>query len=328
MWIVEMADKMRWKRTAQILVVGAVLFFLGLNIYRGWRDTSRFQWNVRHWLLVASFALALAFWFATGIGWNLLVRYLGGSLTLRKGMRVYFLSNLGWYVPGKVWYAVGRAYLARQEGASVEVISTSVVMEIVLSLTSSAWMAALALPLLFPILGAKVLYVGIAVLILGLAALHPALMTRTLTFVERVLPGPRRAMTPPLRYATMLGLLVGYLFIWGFVGAAFFVLLNAVYPLPIAWLPTVAAIYAASWIAGFLTPSPSGFGVREGAMIFLLGKYLPVPAVTAAAILFRLWLVLAEVLWAAVAIRRNSGELGGTRGNLVMSGAKGQEKMD
>ena len=52
----------------------------------------------------------------------------------------------------------------------------------------------------------------------------------------------------------MMGLLAGYFFIWGFVGTSFFILLNAVYPLPLAWLPTVAAIYALSWMAGFLAP--------------------------------------------------------------------------
>ena len=295
---------MQWRRAVKVLLVGAVLFFLGLNIYRGWRDASRFQWSVRPWSLVGSFALALAFWFMTGLGWNLMVRCLGGSLALRRGMKVYFLSNLGWYVPGKVWYAVGRAYLGQREGVSVGVISTSVLMEMVLSLTSSALMATLALPLLSPLLGAKGLYLGIAVLVLGLAILHPALMQPALTLLERLLPGPERAINPPLSYLVMMGLLAGYLFIWGFVGAAFFVLLNAVYPLPLAWLPTVIAIYAVSWIAGFLAPfAPSGLGVREGAMILLLGQYLPVPAVTAAAILFRIWLVLAEVLWVAVATR-------------------------
>jgi hypothetical protein len=294
---------MYWKRAVKVLLVGAVLLFLGLNIYHGWRDASRFQWNVPPWPLVVSFTLVLAFWFMTGLGWNLTVRFLGSSLALRKGMKVYFLSNLGWYVPGKVWYAVGRAYLGQREGVSVGAISTSVLMEIILSLTSSALMATLALPLLHPLLGAKALYLGIAVLALGLAVLHPALMKPSLALLERLLPGPKRTIEPPLRYSAMMGLLAGYLFIWGFVGTAFFILLNAVYPLPLAWLPTVAAIYAVSWMAGFLTPAPSGLGVREGAMIFLLGQYLPVPAATATAILFRLWLILAEVLWAAVATR-------------------------
>ncbi|MBC8264656.1 MAG: flippase-like domain-containing protein [Anaerolineales bacterium] len=303
---------MRWKRAAKILLVGAVLFFLGLNIYRGWRDASRFQWDIRPWPLIVSFTLALAFWLVTGLAWNLLVRYLAGSLTLRKGMKVYFLSNLGWYVPGKVWYAVGRAYLGQREGGSVEVISTSVLMEMVLSLTSSALMATLALPLLSPLLGTKSLYLGIAVLIFGLAALHPAPMKILLTLLERLLPGPtgtelcrsKREIHPPLRYSVMIGFLVGYLVIWSVVGSAFFVLLNAIHPLPLTWLPTVASIYAISWMAGFLAPfAPSGLGVREGAMILLLGQYLPVPAVTAAAILFRLWLILAELLWAAVATR-------------------------
>jgi len=295
---------MHWRRAVKVLLGGLVLFFLGLSIYRGWHDASPFQWNARPWPLVVSFTLALAFWLMTGGEWNIIVRYLGGTLALRKGLKIYFLSNLGWYLPGKVWYAVGRAYLGQQEGVSVGVISTSVLMEMALSLTSSALMATLALPLVSPLLGAKSLYLGVAVLVLGLAVLHPALMKPALTLLERLLPGPKRTMNPPLRYLVMMGLLVGYLFIWGFVGAAFFILLNAIYPLSLAWLPTVAAIYAVSWMAGFLAPfAPSGLGVREGAMILLLGRYLPVPAVTAAAILFRLWLILAEVLWVAVATR-------------------------
>lgn len=295
---------MRWRRAIQVLLVGAVLFFLGLSVYRGWRDASRFQWNVRPWPLVVSFTLALAFWFMTGGGWNLMVRYLGGTLALRKGMKVYFLSNLWWYLPGKVWYAVGRTYLGQQQGVSVGVISTSVLMEMALTLTSSALMATLALPLVSPLLGAKSLYLGVAVLVLGLAVLHPALMKPALALLEHLLPGPKQAINHPLRYSVMMSLLVGYLFIWGFVGAAFFVLLNAIYPLPLTWLPTVVAIYAISWIAGFLTPfAPSGLGVREGTMILLLGQYLPVPAVTSAAILFRIWLILAEVIWAVVATR-------------------------
>lgn len=310
---------MRWKRAIQVLLVGVVLFFLGLNIYHGWRDASRFQWHVRPWPLVASFILALAFWFMTGLGWNLMVRCLGGSLALRKGMKVYFISNLGWYLPGKVWYAVGRAYLGQREGISVGVISTSVLMEMVLSLTSSALVATLALPLLSPLLGAKGLYLGIAVLAFGLAIIHPALLKPSLALLERLLAGLKRVVHPlpgyssvttpqaergeQLRYSAMMGLLAGYLLIWGFVGTAFFLLLNSVYSLPLAWLPIVVAIYAASWIAGFLTPAPSGLGVREGAMILLLGQYLPVPAVTAAAILFRVWLIVAEVIWAAVATR-------------------------
>jgi uncharacterized membrane protein YbhN (UPF0104 family) len=348
---------MCWKRAAQVLLVGVVLCFLGLNIYHGWRDASRFQWDVRPWPLVASFTLALAFWPMTGLGWNLMVRYLGGNLALRQGMKIYFLSNLGWYVPGKVWHVVGRAYLGQKEGVSVGVISTSVLVETVLSLISSALMAVLALPLLSPLLGAKGLYLGIAAVVVGLAVLHPALMRPVLALLERFLPGPRRTTNPPLgysvmtrsltpdrqirrpgkpnsalrardpeseagsgspgpdlaiqaeqgeelRYSVMLGFLAGYLIIWSFVGTAFFVLLNAVHPLSLAWLPTVIAIYAISWMAGFLAPfAPSGLGVREGAMILLLGQVLPVPAVTVTAILFRLWLILAEVLWAAVATR-------------------------
>ena len=288
----------RWKRALEALVVGAALLFLGLSLYRGWGEAGRCLRGARPWPLALSFALTLLHLLLGALGWRMAVRHLGGTLDLRRGMRVYFLSNLGRYLPGTFWYAAGRAYLGQQEDVPTALIATSLAMEVALILVSGALLSALALPSLLP--GRGGLYLLAAVATLGLAALHPRPMNFLLGLLARLLH--RQGVGFVAGYP--LGLLALYLLIWAVAGAAFFLLLGSIYPVPLAWLPTVAAIYAASWIVGFLTPfAPGGLGVREGALALLLGRYVPLPVATAAALLSRLWLTLGEAVWVAVAAR-------------------------
>ncbi|MDY6766354.1 MAG: hypothetical protein SVW77_03220 [Candidatus Nanohaloarchaea archaeon] len=45
---------------------------------------------------------------------------------------------------------------------------------------------------------------------------------------------------------------------------------------------------------------PGGLGVREGAMVFLLAKLVPFPVAAAAAVIARVFYLLAEVAMAAL----------------------------
>lgn len=289
----------RWRRAVEALVVGAALFFLGLSLYRGWEEAGRCLQGARPWPLALSFALTLVHLLLGALGWRMAVRHLGGALDLRRGMRVYFLSNLGRYLPGSLWYAAGRAYLGRREDVPPALVATSLALEVALILVSGALLSALALPSFLAGWGG--LYLLAAMVASGLAALHPRPMNFLLGLLARLLHRPEGVGSVA---GYPVGLLAVYFLVWAVAGAAFFLLLDSVYPVPFARLPTVAAVYAASWIVGFLTPfAPGGLGVREGALALLLGRYVPLPVATAAALLSRLWLTLGEAVWVAVAAR-------------------------
>jgi len=292
----------RVQKTIKIVATGTILFFLGLSLRRDWRGVSDYIWNAQSWLLSLSFIFMLAQWFMIALEWKVIVRSLGGELGLRKGMRIYFLSNLGRYIPGSVWYVLGRAYLGEREEVSAAVVSTSIVMENALATVSGMLLSALASPLFLSQYGRGSLYAGMAVGALGLIFLHPSLMSWLLSLLARLL---RRSsgVTPVGGYLATLGLLLGYIFIWAFRGIAFFMLLYSLCPIPLAWLPTIGGILAASYIVGFLVPfAPGGLGVREGVIVLLLGQYVPLPAAAAAAILLRIWSTLSELIWAGVSM--------------------------
>ena len=292
----------RVQKTIKIVATGTILFFLGLSLRRDWRGVSDYIWNAQPWLLSLSFIFMLAQWFMTALEWKVIVRSLGGELGLRKGMRIYFLSNLGRYIPGSVWYVLGRAYLGEREEVSAAVVSTSIVMENALATVSGTFLSALASPLFLSQYGRGSLYAGMAIVALGLIFLHPSLMSWLLNLLARLLRSSS-GVTPVGGYLATLGLLLGYTFIWAFRGIAFFMLLYSLCPIPLAWLPTIGGILAASYIVGFLVPfAPGGLGVREGVIVLLLGQYVPLPAAAAAAILLRIWSTLSELIWAGVSM--------------------------
>ena len=71
-------------------------------------------------VLLASWALVLAGIYATFRSWRAVLADLGGGLPQAPAMRVFYLGQLGKYLPGTVWPAVtqmrlGRDYRVRRE---------------------------------------------------------------------------------------------------------------------------------------------------------------------------------------------------------------------
>jgi hypothetical protein len=86
-------------------------------------------------------------------------------------------------------------------------------------------------------------------------------------------------------------------------GAAFFFLIRTIFPISFQALPGVIGVYNGAWAVGFLSVfAPSGLGVREGAMTFLLKYYVPVPLAVIYSILARLWITIFEVVMSLIGL--------------------------
>src|SRR5438067_12491429 len=82
-----------------------------------WQDFA--QWRPQPWLLIASLFLLLAFYLTQCFLWRHITTNLGTMKpSLRSAFRIYFISSLGRYIPGKLWQIAGMAMLAQQAGVS------------------------------------------------------------------------------------------------------------------------------------------------------------------------------------------------------------------
>ena len=82
---------------------------------------------------------------------------------------------------------------------------------------------------------------------------------------------------------------------WLLVGGALFCVIRTVYVLDLKAIPLAGGIFALAWMLGALAIfAPSGIGVREGVLAYLLGFHVPIYIASLVAILARVLFLVAE----------------------------------
>ncbi|MGE3270439.1 MAG: lysylphosphatidylglycerol synthase domain-containing protein [Chloroflexota bacterium] len=273
-------------------------------LWLAWRDASLADLpaDLAFGPLGVSIALRLAATLLTVSVWLGLYRGLGGAVGTVDGFRIYLLTNLGKYLPGKVMHAAGRVAMLRERGQPASIGVTSIALELVISLLAAAIVSVVSIPLLLQNqgLGGYATIMGwLAALAvpLGLISLHPSMIGLVLRLAARVMPSASRPHSRQLpSYPRILLLLGMYTVVWVLGSFALFAAARSVYPLDAAWLPAMGGIAALSYVAGVAVPfAPAGLGAREGLMTLLLSTMMPAPAAAVAAVLYRLVSVLAEL---------------------------------
>ena len=305
-----------WRRAAAFLFVAAAFFFLGLLVVENVGELRNHEWDVRPGLLALSVALNI-----TGLAWGVFVwrsvlRRMGSEVRYLSVARVWFLSGLGRYIPGKIWQFVGAAHLGGGVGIPASTTVTALAVHTGFFILGAVFLAAYLVPASL----AGIVGPGIAALRwlapLLLAFAHPAVIRFAARLVSRVAP----AATGLVWRAGWLDGIVLTLYSavgWLLSGIGFHLFVISLTPLPAGALPGMIGINALSFVAGYLVViAPAGLGAKEIALAALLPASAPAPVAALLAAAARLWSIASEVLPAvvfAVADRCGSGR-GGTAG--------------
>ncbi|MEJ2217091.1 MAG: lysylphosphatidylglycerol synthase domain-containing protein [Gemmatimonadota bacterium] len=297
-----------WRRLAATLLVGAAATFLGLTIARNWSELGRYQWQFRPARLVLSVpALALVFVWGVAVWAGVLRRFQTERVPVPRLARIWFLSSLTRYIPGKIWQFVSAAQLARGAGLSGTVLLTSLVVYMGFNLLSAAVVAAVTLPLgtygFGPVAVALVDGFAIASVLL----VHPRVLNTLLRLMPRVLH--RETLVWNGRWLDGLLLLLLSVVSWILYGAAFTLLVTSILEVPWALLLPLAGVVALSFLAGyFVFVAPAGLGAREAVMTLLLAPYASAGVAAVLSVVARLWTVAGELLGAAVVLALRAGK--------------------
>ena len=251
--------------------------------------------------LAAALAAVLAGIYATFLCWRAVLADLGGRLPVLAGARVFFLGQLGKYLPGSVWPVMAQMELGRDYGVPERASGAAVgVFLLVVVGTGLAVAAATA-----PLLGLEALHAYwwlLAVLPVALVAIVPAVLNRLIGVALRLARRP--PLPAPLSTGGVLRAAGWALVSWLAYGTQLWVLAGQ-FGSPAGPPPLLRATgaFAAAWCAGFLlVVAPAGAGVREAALVLLLGGVLTRPEATVAAVASRLLFVLGDLGWGAAAL--------------------------
>ena len=279
----------------QVVFAAAVVWFFGRTIAGQWTELAslRATTHPSWWRIAASGVVVFASYGVLVETWRRTVVAWGERLPWASAARIWFVSNLGKYVPGKIWQIGAMGALAQRAGVSgVAAIGSSLVVNLVnvaagFMVVALAGSARLAGPGLLP---------GIVLCLLGLLAL-PWLLPRLMRFASRLtgreMPRPR---IPPVAIGVAI---VGCTVAWALYGIAFRELAVALFG-PRAGSPAAyTAVFTLSYLVGYLTfLAPGGVGARELSLLALLSAAgLEVGAqATLLVIVSRLWLTVLEAV--------------------------------
>jgi hypothetical protein len=275
----------------------AIVGFAARSLVRNW-DQLRAQplgWSIEPGWLILS---AVVVWLMYGLliaAWRIMLTGWGRGLDFWSAARIWTVSSLGKYLPGKVWAVAGMAVMAQRAGVGAGPATGSAVILQVLAIGTGAAVAALtgwsALRAAYP--GAEG---GLAILLL-VSVLSVALLLRpdsVRRIVRIALPEATVSLTPPVG-AVAFGIAANAI-AWLGYGLALWLLARGLLPEAGLGLLPAIAVFTASYLAGFLALfAPGGIGVREGVFILMLQGPIGIGAATALALASRLLLTVTEL---------------------------------
>jgi glycosyltransferase 2 family protein len=245
------------------------------------------------WILGAS-AIVVATYLLLIETWRRVVVATGERLHFSSAARIWFVSNLGKYVPGKIWSIAAMTMMARDSGVSPAAAAGSSILVQIVAIASGIGVALVtgAQALDRPLLALAIA----AIILVSLGA-----MPRLVPVAARLISSATgRTLTPvPISASTIWGCVAASVISWLAYGAAFQLFVRGTLGNAAGATTSYIAVYAASYIIGFLALfAPGGAVVREGAIVtgmLRLGLSGQADAL-AVAVASRLWLTVTELL--------------------------------
>ncbi|HEX3814853.1 MAG TPA: lysylphosphatidylglycerol synthase transmembrane domain-containing protein [Mycobacteriales bacterium] len=284
------------------LRVGFVLVAVALLVYAvasKWGDVRDALSRMGPLPVIGSLALAIIGLFFTCMCWRALMSELGSPLPMVASIRVFFLSQVGKYLPGSVWPFVAQMEMTRDLGIPRERSGTAGLLFLGLNPLTGIIVGAVTLPFVSPHT-LREYWWSLLIVPIGLAILHPKVLNPLLRRAFKILKRP--ALERPLR-AYGLAKAAGWLIVtWVFYGLSILVMAA---PLGVHGgkaLPASIGAYALAWSAGFIfIIAPAGLGVRDAALVLTLSTVMSTPSATAVAAVSRVVQTLGDGGWAMVA---------------------------
>ncbi len=259
---------------ARLLKILRIAYLAGLAVLIGW--VARTEWDevltllggARPWLIVASLASSFVLIFIGAWFWTVSLHIQGHGLEtprlFTKTTVAASRSLLARYVPGSVWFAVGRVALLRNAGLPVGPLSATAILEMATSLTVVLMSGLAVLGLSGGIPGGAVWMVFVAVALI--VATAPGGGGRVMAWLAA-----RRGIEFALDWRGYLRLIGINLVFWGWSAVTFLLYLRAFPAADEFRTALVVGGFLLTWGIGFLAPfAPQGIGVFELTMATVL----------------------------------------------------------
>jgi len=229
--------------------------------------------------------------------WKFLIFSLGEKINTLSALRVWFISNLGRYVPGKILQFAGLVFFAGREGVNKSKAFQSVLYS---QITANGLGIFMGLTLLTLKSGSNrfpnefhlsLIIAAVFIIVLW----FPSLFLRSSNyFLEKM---KKQKFEQTLTRKNYLVYILLQLINWFVMSFSFILLINSYTTLSVTKHPEVLFILPISWTLGLIAIfAPGGLGVREGSMSYWLSHFIPIEFALIIPWIYRILITLSEII--------------------------------
>ncbi|HEY2043884.1 MAG TPA: lysylphosphatidylglycerol synthase domain-containing protein [Jatrophihabitans sp.] len=281
----------------RVAFVVAVLAFGIWYVAARWHRIETALSELSWWSVAASLLAGGAGMFLSMLGWRSILADLGVRMPIRSAAWVFFVGQLGKYLPGSVWSFLAQAELAKGQEASRKASLVGSVLGAGVSVASGTAIAIVLLP--FGSKDALERYWWVVLIVPFLVlALHPRVVTVVVNRALRLIRKQPLEQAPS--YRGLLRSTGWYSLGWLLLGLHAWLLVIGLGGTGARALPIAIGGFTLAFCLGILfIPAPAGAGIRDVALVVALSPVLGESSALALALLSRVAFVLLDFAMAA-----------------------------
>ncbi|WP_051640130.1 lysylphosphatidylglycerol synthase transmembrane domain-containing protein [Cellulomonas sp. URHE0023] len=286
----------RWLKTAgAVLVVGFVAVFVAGQ----WSEIVDAVRRLDAASLAGSLGFVLVGLAAAALSWRAVLAGMGSPLPVSAAARVYFLSQLGKYIPGSIWPVLAQTELSTEYGVPRARAASAALTQLVVGLVVGIVVAGSTLSVASAD-AVRAYWWLLFVAVAGIVMLVPPVFNRVVALARRVL---RRPGSDEISGRTLVRSSAWAVLMWVAFGAHLWLLAagSGVSSAKLGLLTTGA--YALAWVVGFvIVVLPAGAGAREAALVLALSPVMDRSTALALALVSRALMIAGDFLSAGAAV--------------------------
>ncbi|OII08585.1 lysylphosphatidylglycerol synthase transmembrane domain-containing protein [Curtobacterium sp. MCBA15_005] len=274
------------------------LAFLVWSIARQWDAISRDFVRLDAGTIVLGVAATIVALVTNMLSWRAMMSASGFRVRLAAASSIFFVGQLGKYIPGGVWSIAAQAELGRAHGLQRTGSAVAALASMLVSMVTAAVVGIVAV-LLASSTGFATFWWLIPLIVVGLVCLTPPVLGRLIAVAFRILRRPAQDTT--LTWTGTVMSLVWSLVMWLAYGVQATLVLRVFGADSPTLFPVAVGAYAVAWLVGFVVViAPAGIGPREGILVLLLGSVAGGSAPLALAVISRVFMTIGDVVLAGV----------------------------
>lgn len=271
------------------------LFFVGKIFYTSSISFTDVIHRINPGLLILGIVFYLFYFFTRSFLWQQILVFENKKIPLKKVSFAWEIAELRRYIPGNLWSFISRATIFKKKGVETKIITKGLLTEAVLLVLGSAIISVFSTPIFIKVLHLPNnfnliiwLYILLLISALYVFVLSQKALKKNKLFYFLPKYYPKQSLTLIAVSCTS--------FIFYSIGT-FLTIISVIY-LPPKDTFQLLSLFSASFLLGYLSLiTPSGLGVREGALVLGLARYLTLPLASLSALFSRVVLIISEIIF-------------------------------